>query len=75
MSTSNYEISVLISTYDDRALVEKKLLELQAQTAFDRAEFIFIEPASPGKEREVLGLFCEQHTNCRLIALDERVGL
>lgn len=75
MSSSAYEISVLISTYDDRALVEKKLLEIQRQTAFARAEFIFIEPASPGQEREVLEVFCEQYANCRLIALDERVGL
>ncbi|MDA9260660.1 glycosyltransferase family 2 protein [Puniceicoccaceae bacterium] len=69
------EISVLISTYDDRALVEKKLREIQQQTAFLRAEFIFIEPASPGLEREVLQPFCEQHANCRLIAQEERVGL
>jgi glycosyltransferase involved in cell wall biosynthesis len=69
------EISVLISTYDDRALVEKKLAEIKAQTAFDRAEFIFIEPDSPGLERELLEPFCEQHANCRLITLEERVSL
>ena len=45
MSSPAYEMSVLISTYDDRALVEKKLLEIKRQTAFARAEFIFIEPA------------------------------
>lgn len=75
MSSPAYEMSVLISTYDDRALVEKKLLEIKRQTAFARAEFIFIEPASPGQEREVIEVFCEQSANCRLIALDERVGL
>lgn len=75
MSSHSYEISVLISTYDDRSLVEKKLLEIQGQTAFERAEFIFIEPASPGLEREVLEPFCEQYANCRLIAPDERIGL
>lgn len=75
MAIKSYEITVLISTYNDRALVEKKLIEIQAQTAFGRAEFIFVEPASPGKEREVLGPFCEQHANCRLITVEERLGL
>lgn len=75
MSIPSYEITVLISTYDDRALVEKKLREIQGQTAFERAEFIFIEPASPGGERELLEPFCAEHANCRLIALEERVGL
>jgi GT2 family glycosyltransferase len=75
MSIQVYEISVLISTYDDRDMVEKKLLEIQGQTAFERAEFIFIEPASPGRERELLGPFCDLHVNCRLIKLEERVGL
>jgi len=75
MLNAPYEISVLISTYDDRELVKKKLLEIQGQTAFERAEFIFIEPASPGKERELLAPFCEQHVNCRLITFEERLGL
>jgi glycosyltransferase involved in cell wall biosynthesis len=75
MSSSTFEISVLISTYNDRGLVEKKLREIRAQTAFDRAEFIFIEPASPGQERELLEPFCQQHTNCRLITFEQRLSL
>ena len=69
------DITVLISTYDDRALIDKKLREVRAQTLFDRAEFIFIEPASPGRERELLEPFCQEHGNCLLIALEERVSL
>ncbi|CAA6676976.1 MULTISPECIES: glycosyltransferase family 2 protein [unclassified Lentimonas] len=75
MSCPHYEISVLISTYNDRALVDKKLREIESQTAFSRAEFIFVEPASPGKEREVLEPFCDSHVNCRLITFEERLGL
>jgi glycosyltransferase involved in cell wall biosynthesis len=75
MSQPRPEISVLISTYNDREYVEKKLAEIEAQTAFGRAEFIFIEPASPGRERELLEPFCARHANCKLIALEERVGL
>jgi glycosyltransferase involved in cell wall biosynthesis len=74
MSTP-FDISVIISTYDDRDLIPKKLAEIQAQTHFDQSEFIFIEPDSPGKERELLEPFCRQHANCRLIALDERINL
>ena len=70
-----YRISVLISTYDDANLVNKKLGEIQRQSIFDFAEFIFIETASPGKERELLAPFCEAHPNCRLLALDERKTL
>ena len=46
-------ITVLISAYNDRALVPKKLAEIQAQTLFVQAEFIFIETGSPGREREL----------------------
>ncbi|MDG2345120.1 MAG: glycosyltransferase family 2 protein [Opitutae bacterium] len=75
MSDLLLEISVLISTYNDRDLVDKKLREIVAQTAFSRSEFIFVEPASPGNERELLEPFCEQYENCRLITLEERIGL
>jgi glycosyltransferase involved in cell wall biosynthesis len=75
MSSVRYEISVLISTYNDRELVEKKLREIESQAAFLRAEFIFVEPASPGRERELLHPFCESHANCRLITFEERLGL
>lgn len=75
MSSSPYEISVIISTYDDRDLVSKKLAEIQAQSAFEHCEFIFIEPCSPGNERELLQPFCDQHQNCRLIKLESRITL
>ncbi|MDQ8195151.1 glycosyltransferase family 2 protein [Coraliomargarita sp. SDUM461004] len=69
------EISVVISTYDDRKFLAKKLKEVCAQTAFARAEFIFIEPASPGNEYELLLPFCEQYENCKLIRLEHRISL
>ena len=75
MSLSPYELSVLISTYDDRALIDKKLREIELQRAFSRVEFIFVEPASPGRERELLEPFCASHPNCRLITFEERLGL
>jgi hypothetical protein len=71
----SYRISVLISTYDDAALVNKKLDEILKQTIFEQAEFIFIETASPGHERQLLRPFCDRHSNCKLIALDERKTL
>lgn len=46
-----YPISVLISTYNNRGFVSKKIKEISAQTLFEHAEFIFIETASPEKER------------------------
>lgn len=74
-ATMPYRISVVISTYNDREFVEKKLAEIRQQSIFEAAEFIFVEPDSPQHERELLAPFCEQHPNCRLLALDERVNL
>lgn len=68
-------ISVIISTYDDRDLVEKKLREIKQQSTFDVVEFIFVETASPGNERELIEPFCEENPNCILLTLDERINL
>ena len=71
----NFSISVLISTYNSRRYVKKKLEEIVAQTLFSRAEFIFIETASPEKERELITPFCEAYSNCKLIVDDQRKTL
>ncbi|HEY0551530.1 MAG TPA: glycosyltransferase [Verrucomicrobiae bacterium] len=68
-------ISVLISSYNNARFVEKKLAEIKAQTGFARAEFLFIETASPERERELFAPFCRQHPNCRLLATEERQTL
>ncbi|MGZ0655532.1 glycosyltransferase family 2 protein [Coraliomargarita sp. W4R72] len=68
-------ITVLISTFNDRDYVAKKLAEIQSQTAFEDAEFIFLETASPERERELLAPFCEMHANCHLITTEERLTL
>lgn len=75
MNSLKPEISVIISTYDDRALIGKKLDEICSQTQFLRAEFIFVEGGSPGKERELLEPFCREHPNCRLITVQNRISL
>ena len=71
----SYKISVIISTYNDRQFIEKKLAEIRQQSIFSVVEFIFVEPDSPQHERELLAPFCEQHPKCRLLALEERVNL
>ena len=68
-------ISVLISTYRNARFVAKKLAEIRAQTWFHRAEFLFIETASPERERELLAPFCREHPNCRVLATEERQTL
>ncbi len=69
------KITVLISTFNDRDYVSKKLAEVQAQSAFADAEFLFLETASPEREREVLAPFCDAHDNCHLITTEERLSL
>jgi len=68
-------ISVLISSYHNARFVDKKLAEIRAQTWFTRAEFLFIETASPERERELFAPFCDNHPHCRVIARDERKSL
>ena len=65
-------LTVIISTYNDLALVEKKLAEIQAQTAFASTEFIFVETGSPQRERDALQPFTNQHDNCRLHTTEDR---
>lgn len=69
------QITVLISTFNDRAYVGKKIAEIVQQSFFAQTEFIFLETASPEREREELAPFCQQHANCRLITTEERLSL
>ena len=71
----SYAISVIISTYNDQEFVTKKCAEILTQTAFEKAEFIFIETASPQQERLALQPFCDRHANCRLITTETRLSL
>jgi glycosyltransferase involved in cell wall biosynthesis len=68
-------ISVLMSSYNNARFVEKKLAEIKAQTWFAQAEFLFIETASPERERELFAPFCKEYSNCRVLATDERKSL
>lgn len=70
-----YRISCIISTYDDDAYVVKKLEEIQRQSIFDEAEFIFVETASPGNEREIIAPYTEKFPNIRLITSDDHRNL
>jgi GT2 family glycosyltransferase len=65
-------ISVLLSCYNNARFVAKKLAEIRAQTLFPQAEFLFIETASPERERELFAPFCREFPNCRVIATDDR---
>lgn len=65
-------ISCIISTYQDADLIEKKISEIQQQTIFDQAEFIFVETGSPARERELIQPYTEQFSNVRLVTTDDR---
>jgi len=73
--TKTPRISVLISSYNNARFVAKKLAEVRAQTWFEHAEFLFIETASPERERESFAPFCREHPNCRVLTTDERKSL
>ncbi|NWK56807.1 glycosyltransferase [Verrucomicrobiaceae bacterium N1E253] len=69
------KISCIISTYSDSDLVEKKIHEIRQQSWFDQAEFLFVETASPERERELIAPYTEQFSNIRLVTSDERKTL
>ena len=73
--TGTPRISVIISSYNNARFVAKKLAEIKAQTTFSECEFLFVETASPEKERELFAPFCRENSNCRVIATDERRSL
>jgi cellulose synthase/poly-beta-1,6-N-acetylglucosamine synthase-like glycosyltransferase len=73
--TATPRISVLVSSYGNARFVDKKLAEIQAQTVFRDCEFLFLETASPERERELFAPFCREHPHCRVIAGDERKSL
>lgn len=75
MHPTGPSLTLLISTYNDRRHVAKKLAEIQGQTAFRDVEVIFIETGSPQAERELLTPFCQRHANCRLLTTDDRRSL
>lgn len=65
-------ITVLISSYRNARFVQKKLDEIQRQTWFHQAEFLFIETGSPERERDLFAPFCRQNPHCRIIATEDR---
>ena len=75
MLIENPKISCIISTYADAQYVEKKISEIRAQSIFDQAEFIFVETASPERERDLLAPYIEAFPNIRLVTSDERQTL
>lgn len=66
------KLSIIICAYNDSAFLAKKLAEIQRVKDFADFEFIFVETASPTRERELLEPFCREHPNCKLVATDER---
>jgi len=68
-------ISCIISTYNDAAFVEKKIAEILRQTIFDQAEFLFIDTASPGNERDLVAPYTQKYPNIKIITSDDRQSL
>ena len=68
-------ISCIISTYSDIAFVEKKISEIRKQTIFEDIEFIFVETASPDRERDAIIPYTEKFPNIRLVTKDTRKTL
>ncbi len=75
MREQKYRVSVILSSFDHRDFVARKLEQIKAQSVFKECEFIFIDPQSPGREPQLIRPETERYPNIRLLALEERVSL
>ena len=51
------------------------MVEIQKQTIFEDVEFLFIETASPEKERELIFPYTQKYENIKLITTEDRRSL
>ncbi len=70
-----FKFSMVLSTFDHRDYVTRKLEQIKAQSIFDECEFIFIDAQSPGEERDLIHPETERYPNIRLLALEKRISL
>ena len=75
MSTKNYKVSCFSVIYKVEVFIQGLIENILEQEDFENIEFIFINPSSPDKSKDILLPYLEKYTNFKLIDLDSDPGL
>jgi glycosyltransferase involved in cell wall biosynthesis len=75
MSTKNYKISCFSIIYEAEIFMQGLIDNILEQEDFENIEFIFINPKSPDKSKNILLPYLEKYINFKLIDLDLDPGL
>jgi hypothetical protein len=75
MSTKNYKISCFSIIYEAEIFIQGLIDNILEQEDFEKIEFIFINPKSPDKSKNILLPYLEKYINFKLIDLDLDPGL
>jgi len=67
------DISILTTFYEAEDHLEGLLEDITQQTIFDKCEFIIVDTASPGKEREMLAPYLKKYSNIKYYRFDQRL--
>ena len=70
-----HKVSAIISCWKARDFIEECLGDLEAQTIADSLEIIFVDPASPDREGEIVESFQQRFGNIRYIRTPERISV
>ncbi len=68
-------VTAIVSTYASERFIEGCLVNLAAQSIFDRMEVIVIDAASPEDEGSIVKTFQDKYSNIRYIRTPERIGI
>tara|TARA_R100000008_G_scaffold21543_1_gene11336 strand:+ start:14705 stop:16336 length:1632 start_codon:yes stop_codon:yes gene_type:complete len=72
-SNKSIEISILSTFHQGEKHLEGFLKDITSQTIFDMCELIFVDAASPGKEKQIIEKYIKKFNNIKYIRLEEKL--
>ena len=72
--TPRPKVSIISTFHEGEEFLKGFLEDVTQQTIFDQCELIFVDAASPGKEREIIEKYMEEHPNISYHRLEHREG-
>ncbi|MCI4626450.1 MAG: glycosyltransferase [Candidatus Magnetoovum sp. WYHC-5] len=75
VSTPEYLISVIVSTYASELFIKECIEQLLSQTVSHKMEIIIVDAASPQREWEIILEYQRHHDNITIIRTGKRIGV
>ncbi|MBF0318758.1 MAG: glycosyltransferase [Nitrospirae bacterium] len=73
--TTQYAVTVIVSTYMSEAFIGACLDNLRGQTIWDSIEVIVIDAGSPQNEKSIAEEFQKRHSNLTYVRVGRRIGI